>query len=88
MKTEMKTSNPYPGLYLGGINDCKRRARSVTLEINITDPELAFALQRQANAVDRTVESYCTDAILSVLESDEDANQDKIDNLTGSIIAE
>ena len=82
-----KSKNLFPGLYLGGLDDCRRRKRRVSLDIKISDRELAFVLHRQAKAVGRTVESYCKDAILSVLESDEEYNRDRINEETGFVIA-
>jgi hypothetical protein len=84
-----KSKNPFPGVSFADVTIAEREqlAKHIQITIAVDDPKLEFALKRQAAAAGGTVEEYCTDAILSVLESDEEWNRDRIDEATGFVIA-
>jgi hypothetical protein len=82
----MRTTNPFPGLYLGNIGACQDRADSFSLgQIDVRDPELKFVLERQAKAKGGTVEDWCKANILTVLENAENESRGRLDDRTGQI---
>ena len=79
--------NPFPDLCLDFMSskESARLAKSIELTIKVTDPRLDFALRRQAKAYRQTLERYCKDSILSILEADEYENRNRIDENTGLV---
>jgi hypothetical protein len=84
-----KPKNPFSDVSFANITMTQRKqlAGHIQITIAVTDPKLEFALKRQAKAAGGSVEEYGRAAIISMLESDEDYNQDRIDTNPGMVIA-